>query len=361
MKGTMIMPSEPLYMSIRKYLLEIIENNKHIPDFKLPSENQLALKFNASRITAKNAILSLEKDGLIYRRQGKGTFIAPKASEFELLKSEKQNPMICFIVPGVGGKFIGKIQEGIQAFSLLHNLNLSIMVTGGNPKTEEEMIRAATQNNCKGLIIYPSDNNVYNKEILKLSLNNFPVVLVDRYLTGLDLSYVACDHFTAAYHGTQHLIEKGHTRIGFMSQNPQLVSSVLERSRGYQQALIDHIGRFDSKLQLICDHTAPDFAEIFTHYLKLNPDLTALITTSTGYGLKIVPFLQEQGIRIPEDLVLMLFDNEFEDYLHLLSFKPLIIDQNPFDIGIKAGELLYRLLYKNPKPKKILLKETIIE
>ena len=125
------MPSEPLYMSMRKYLLEIIENNKHTPDFKLPSENQLALKFNASRITAKNAILSLEKDGLIYRKQGKGTFIAPKASEFERLKSEKQNPMICFIVPGVGGKFIGKIQEGIQAFALLHNLNLSIMVTGG--------------------------------------------------------------------------------------------------------------------------------------------------------------------------------------------------------------------------------------
>ena len=73
------MPGEPLYMSMRKYLLELIENNKHTPDFKLPSENQLALKFNASRITAKNAILSLEKDGLIYRKQGKGTFISTKA------------------------------------------------------------------------------------------------------------------------------------------------------------------------------------------------------------------------------------------------------------------------------------------
>lgn len=355
------MASEPLYMSMRKYLLEIIESNKHTPDFKLPSENQLALKFNASRITAKHAILSLEKDGLIYRKQGKGTFIAQKASEFELLKSEKQTPMICFIVPGVGGKFIGKIQEGIQAFALLHHLHLSIMVTGGDQKTEEAMIKAATQNNCKGIIIYPVDNNVYNKEILKLSLNNFPVVLVDRYLTGLDLSYVACDHFTAAYHGTEHLIHKGHTRIGFMSQDPLLVSSVLERSNGYQKALTHHTGRFDSKLQLVCDHNAADFFDTFKAYLETNPDLTALITTSTGYGLKIVPYLQSQGIRIPEDLTLMLFDNEFEDYLHLLSFKPLIIDQNPFDIGMKAAELLYRLLYKNPKPKKVLLKETIIE
>lgn len=353
--------SEPLYISIRKYLLEIIEKNKNIPDFKLPSENQLALKFGASRISAKNAILSLERDGLVYRRQGKGTFIAPKARELELLKVQKQNPMICFIVPGVGGKFIGKIQEGIQSFALEHHLNLSIMVTGGNQKTEEDMIKAATQNNCKGLIIYPVDNNVYNKEILKLSLNNFPVVLVDRYLTGLDLSYVACDHGNAAYNGTKYLLEKGHTHIGFISQEPYLVSSVLERSNGYQKAMIEHLGSFDSSLQLACEHIDPDFLETVDAYLKANPNLTALITTSIGYGLKIVPYLQSQGIRIPEDLTLMLFDNEFEDYLHLLSFKPIIIDQNPFDIGRKAGELLYRLLYKNPKPKKVLLKETIIE
>lgn len=355
------MQNEPLYISIRKYLLEIIEQNKHTPDYKLPSENQLALRFNASRISAKNAILSLEKDGLIYRKQGKGTFIAPKASEFERLKSEKQNPLVAFIVPGVGGKFIGKILEGLQSFTLEHRLNLSIMVTGGSQTVEEEMIRAAVQNNCRGLIIYPVDNNVYNKEILKLSLNNFPVVLVDRYLTGLDLSYVACDHFTAAYNGTSYLIENGHKHIGFVSQEPTLVSSVLERSRGYQKALVDSIGSFDSKLQLICDHTDPNFFETFEAYLQNNKDLTALITTSTGYGLKIVPYLQEHHIRIPEDLTLMLFDNEFEDYRHLLSFNPLIIDQNPFEIGRKAGELLYRLLYKNPKPKKVLLPETIIK
>lgn len=355
------MSNEPIYMSMRKYLLEIIEQNKHTPDYKLPSENQLALRFSASRITAKHAILSLEKDGLLYRKQGKGTFIAPKASEFEPLQTQKQNPLIAFIVPGVGGKFIGKILEGLQTFTLAHKLNLSIMITGGSQIVEEEMIRAAVQNNCRGLIIYPVDNNVYNKEILKLSLNNFPVVLVDRYLTGLDLSYVACDHFMAAYNATTYLIEQGHQHIGFVSQEPTLVSSVLERSNGYQKALMDHLGSFDMKLQLICDHQDPEFNSLFRTYLEDKPDLTALITTSTDYGLKIVPYLQQHHISIPEDLTLMLFDNEFEDYRHLLSFNPLIIDQNPFDIGYKAGELLYRLLYKNPKPKKILLKETIIE
>lgn len=352
---------EPLYISVRKYLLEIIEKNKGIPDFKLPSENQLALKFGASRITAKNAILSLEKDGLVYRRQGKGTFIANKASKLELQQGEKQNPTICLIVPGVQGKFISKIAEGVQAFLQENNLNLSIMATACDQKLEEEMIQTAIQNNCKGLIIYPVDHNLYNKEIVKLSLSTFPVVLIDRYLSGIDISYVACDHYTSAYNGTKYLIDKGHRHIGFIGLEPGAASSVLERSNGYQKAMVELLGSFDKELQLSCEHNIDRFEALLEEYLDTHPDLTALITTSTGYGPRILKVLEKRGMKVPEDLTLMLFDNEFEEYLDFLSFKPIIIDQNPYEIGYTAGKVIYRLIYRNPKPKKILLKEKIIQ
>ncbi|MGL4346061.1 MAG: substrate-binding domain-containing protein [Cellulosilyticaceae bacterium] len=352
---------EPLYIRIRKYLLEVIEKNKETPDFKLPSENQLALKFGASRITAKNAILSLEKDGFVYRRQGKGTFITAKANQLDRLEEEKQSPTICLIVPGVQGQFIAKIAEGVQAFLQENKLKLSIMVTACNQKLEEEMIQTAIQNNCKGLIIFPVDHNIYNKEIVKLSLRNFPVVLVDRYLAGMDISYVACDHYTAAYNGTKYLIERGHRHIGFIGLEPDAASSVQERRNGYQRAMLDLTGEFDKSLQLSCEHNIAEFETVVIRYLDAHPQLSALITTSTGYGPQLVKLLHQKKIRIPEDLTLMLFDNEFEEYLELLSFKPIIIDQNPYSIGHKAAEILYRLLYRNPKPKKVLLAERIIE
>ncbi|MGL4737614.1 MAG: substrate-binding domain-containing protein [Cellulosilyticaceae bacterium] len=352
---------EPLYISIRKYLLEVIEKNKEIPDFKLPSENQLALKFGASRITAKNAILSLEKDGFVYRRQGKGTFTTAKARELELLGEEKKKPTICLIVPGVQGKFISKIAEGVQAYLQEKGLKLSIMVTACDQGLEEEMIITAIQNQCKGIIIFPVDHNLYNKEIVKLSLSNFPIVLIDRYLQGIDISYVACDHYTAAYNGTKYLIERGHREIGFIGLPDEAASSVNERSNGYREAMMNLIGGYESTLHLACEHNQENFESLVKGYLKGHPQMTALITTSTGYGSRIVSLLQKEGKRIPEDLTLMLFDNEFEEYLNLLSFKPIIIDQNPYAIGYKAAATIYRLLYRNPKPKKVLLPEEIIE
>lgn len=354
-------PSEPLYISMRKYLLEIIEKHKHTPHFKLPSENQLALKFGASRITAKNAILSLEKDGLVYRMQGKGTFIAPQASTLELPNPSSHNATICLIVPGIQGKFITQIASGVQDYLQSHTLNLSIMVTNCNQQLEELMIQTALQSQCKGLIIFPVDHSTYNKEIVKLSLSNFPMVLIDRYLPDLNISYVACDHYTAAYNGTKYLIDKGHTQIGFIGLHPTAASSVFERNAAYQQALIDLTGSCDSSLQLFCEPNDENFLLLVEQYLSAHPELTALITTSTGYGPPIIRLMGQKKIRIPEDLTLMLFDNEFEDYIDLLSCKPIIIDQDPYQIGYKAAEVIYRLLYRNPKPKKILLQERILE
>lgn len=352
---------EPLYISIRKHLLDLMEKNKHIANFKLPSENQLALKFGTSRITAKNAILSLEKDGLVYRMQGKGTFATAKSSELELSHTEKQNATICLVIPSVQGNFLGKIIEGVHSFLHEHRLNLSIMVTASDQNLEEIMIQNAVSNNCKGLIVFPVDHSIYNKEIVKLSLSNFPIVLIDRYLPGLDISYVACDHYKAAYNGTSHLLKKGHKNIGFIALEPEAASSVLERTDGYRQAMTDYFGSYDESLHLMCEPHAQDFLSRAEAYLSSHPDLTALITTSTGYGAQLVRLLKQKGLRIPEDITLMLFDNEFEGYMDLLSFKPIIIDQDPYGIGYKAGEIIYRLLHRNPKPKKVLLKEEIIE
>lgn len=66
-----------LHSKIRDYILDSIEKNEYKPLDKLPSEDKLAKNFSVSRSTIRNALLSLEQDGVIIRRQGIGTFIAP--------------------------------------------------------------------------------------------------------------------------------------------------------------------------------------------------------------------------------------------------------------------------------------------
>ncbi|CRK81314.1 GntR family transcriptional regulator [Neobacillus massiliamazoniensis] len=72
----------PLYHQLMERLKESIEKENWKPGDKIPSENQLMDEFGVSRNTAKKAIEELVQEGILYRIQGKGTFVAkPKLQQ----------------------------------------------------------------------------------------------------------------------------------------------------------------------------------------------------------------------------------------------------------------------------------------
>jgi GntR family transcriptional regulator len=68
--------AEPLYRFIKKHLKERILAGDYAADQQLPSENQLMKIFDVSRVTVRQALHQLQKEGLIVSRQGKGYFVA---------------------------------------------------------------------------------------------------------------------------------------------------------------------------------------------------------------------------------------------------------------------------------------------
>lgn len=72
--------SQPLYAQIKSILQDRIQNREYLPGALIPSEFKLTEEFGVSRITIRQALLLLEKEGLVERIQGKGTrVIYPKA------------------------------------------------------------------------------------------------------------------------------------------------------------------------------------------------------------------------------------------------------------------------------------------
>lgn len=66
----------PLYRQIRDLLLEELQGGAIAPGGRIPSEAELGARYGVSRITVKQAIQALVHEGLLYRRQGKGTFVS---------------------------------------------------------------------------------------------------------------------------------------------------------------------------------------------------------------------------------------------------------------------------------------------
>lgn len=112
----------PLYHQLMERLKDSIEKGHWIPGDKIPSENQLMDRFGVSRNTAKKAIEELVQEGILYRIQGKGTFVAkPKLQQSlmgfysfsKVLKEKGLNPKdVILKIEEV--KPTAKIREALQ-------------------------------------------------------------------------------------------------------------------------------------------------------------------------------------------------------------------------------------------------------
>ena len=70
--------STPLYKQLFHVLRRQIEDGKIKPDQPIPSERSLCTKYQISRITVRQSIAELINEGLLYKKQGKGTYVSPR-------------------------------------------------------------------------------------------------------------------------------------------------------------------------------------------------------------------------------------------------------------------------------------------
>ena len=67
---------------------------------------------------------------------------------------------------------------------------LVIYLTENSSLREKEAIQQLISMGAAGLLIFPIDAEQYNEDIIKLKMDNYPFVLIDRYLPGIETSYV---------------------------------------------------------------------------------------------------------------------------------------------------------------------------
>ncbi|HEY0829074.1 MAG TPA: GntR family transcriptional regulator [Bacilli bacterium] len=366
----------PLYTQIRKYVHDQITQKVCLPNDRIPSENEFASQFGVSRITVKNALSELIEEGLIFRVQGKGSFVSPDISGEPLIyRSEptnnKSKPLIAYLMPRLDNMFTAQLLSGVESELSKQGYRLLFCRTHDSQETEKEMLREVIQLGVKGIIIFPVEGETYSEEILRLTLSEFPLVVVDRYLRGIETNCVCSDNVEGAREATSHLVSLGHTRIGFISTAYQGTTSIEDRLTGYEKALADHNIHIDHSLRLvhfdneqvntILHEGIPD--ELVKHemqsFLKKNPDMTAVFAINSAVGLTIIEAATEIGIRVPDDLSVVFFDNY--ELSALSSIPPTCVSQQEKELGKEAARLLVSII-DNPKQerRKILLPTKLI-
>ncbi len=140
------------------------------------------------------------------------------------------------------------------------------------------------------------------------ALGERPVVFVNGYLWGATYDRVCIDNRAGAYDATAHLLEHGHTHIGFVGGGERVHPSINERREGYLKALKDAF----LETSYVADSIVltPDYAaEAAKGLLEAHPNITALVAASDNVAMGIYRAAETLGLHVPRDLSVVGFDN----------------------------------------------------
>lgn len=354
--------SLPLYRQIYFHLVEQIQQGKLKPGDRVPSEHDLAGQFHVSRITSKKALEELAQDGIIVRVQGQGSFVQEPLPDLARLLSEKAEAspalnrangaqLIGLILPDFADVYAAELIRAVDQRAAQLGYELLLRLTYGSADTEAEAITRFTKAGVAGLIVFPVAGEYYSKPLLRLALDNFPLVVIDRTLKGIPAASVHTDNVKAAYELTNYLLNQGHQHIAFLSPPAENTSTIEERIQGFMQAF-SHRGLSLSPDYCFTDliSTLPrsfnpsnierdkrQLKEFITRY----PHVTAFVASEYYVARVAHQTLLELGKRIPDDYAIACFDSP-ENPLEPPLFTH--IQQDEHAMGTVAVDVLDALI-----------------
>ena len=135
-----------------------------------------------------------------------------------------------------------------------------------------------------------------------------PIVLIDRKIQGVVCDSVLVDNEQAASDALKLLYEKGHRNIGIIG-GPEEISTAQERMKGYCKTMEELNLPVRESLIVHGDYTIQGGVKAMETLVQKNPDMTAVFITNYEMTMGAVIGLNELGIRIPEEISLVGFDN----------------------------------------------------
>ncbi len=244
---------------------------------------------------------------------------------------------IGLIISDISNVFYSKIAKTIEDKASENGYNIIFMNSEENNENEVEMIQILLDRGVDGLIISTSAKD--RDEIRRLRDNDFPFVLIDRYVPGVKTNYVISNNYQGAFEMTEHLLSLGHSKIALLNVTPSHLTTMKQRIHGYKEALRKHGYSVNNKLIKEIPHD--DIArcmEIALKELILKEKVHSIFFLNNKLTISGMELLKQYNFRIPQDISIVSFDD-----IELFRFSyPTItsVIQPKEDIGKLAFEVL---------------------
>ncbi len=251
------------------------------------------------------------------------------------MRSRRKN-LIGLVVPDIGFPYSIEVMKGINRAIAESTFDLLVYTTGdiqktGTPLHEQHYVSLLNNSITDGVIIVASAAAEF--------ITDAPIIAVDPHMINPNYPSVQGMNYQGTQEAMEYLLSLGHKRIGFICGRPEIGSAV-RRLQGYKDTLTKAGIEIDEKLIIGGDFTTKTGQLCALELMKLDNPPTAIFAANDQSAIGVFQAAEEMGLRIPEDLSVIGFDNISEaKYLGLTT-----VDQFLSEMGYIATQMLIKMV-----------------
>jgi len=213
--------------------------------------------------------------------------------------------IIGLIVRDISDSYFGEIAEGVTNRASQLGYLAFVCNTGRNPEDELMYHDLLWQHRVKGIILAGGglDQVDYKQKLMSQLVRHEQcgLKIVSLAPQGIEIPYVMINDFEAGKKITEYLIERGHTKIGFIG-GPQKVFTSIERLKGFKAAL-DIAGiEYNKDYINRSDFSQKGGYEACKLLISQAKGLTAICCANDNIAIGAMSAIREQGFNIPKDI-----------------------------------------------------------
>ena len=333
---------QPLFDELKRQ----IEEGKLRAGDPLLSDRKLALQFGISRVSARKAIKELIDVGYVNSVPAKGTFVAKKFKKVNHNYDSKTRT-IGYIFWGVQESdihdpFFSGLIKGVENECRINGYDLMVSAYNQEGRKRISIPAMIKLKKVDGVLLEGGTSEIYDA-IEKIC----PVVVIANFRKSMpqieypNTDFVGVDNINSIIQSVGYLVGLGHKKIGYIS-GTFIHSSFFERFEGYRLALNLYGLEYNADWISIADTGYNAMEKI----LDLSDRLTAVICCNDYFALSTYKGINKRGLKIPEDISLIGFDN-LQESLH--SDPPLTTVSFP---TAEIGKVAIRRLFEKMAGKK---------
>lgn len=207
--------------------------------------------------------------------------------------------------------FFGEICLSLEQEMTARGFYLTTLPVAANDVSQNCLPRELKEKNWRGIFILSHISDLFVKQILDLGL---PTVMIDHHDPHLRTDTILSQNKDGAFVAVEHLIQLGHTRIGFVG-NVNFSPSYEERWEGYCKAMRHY------ELPVNAHYTITGIKEeqaaLYQALESLEEMPSAWFCVNSGLGFILNSYFQSKGFAVPEQVSIICFDNtEFTILAH---------------------------------------------